>query len=108
MASTVNEIQWLGCLLKDLHMNFEVSVILWCDNKAALHIAANPVFHERTKHIDIDCHIVRQKYLQGFIVPSYVPSHDQLAGAFTKSLGKAQFQYLMSKLGLTDIHQLPT
>lgn len=92
MASTVGEIQWLTRLLRDLRVECKLPIDLWCDSKAVLHIAANPVYHEQTKHIEIDCHIVREKYQQGFIVPRYISTHDQLADVFTKSLPKERFR----------------
>ncbi|XP_044500229.1 uncharacterized protein LOC123221442 [Mangifera indica] len=61
MAKTTCEIIWIHGLLKDLGVTISEAVELYCDNKAAKDISTNPVFHERTKHIEIDCHFVRDK-----------------------------------------------
>ncbi|XP_058010210.1 uncharacterized mitochondrial protein AtMg00810-like [Hevea brasiliensis] len=63
MASTVSELQWLSYLLQTFQLQIFLPIPLYCDNKATIHIASNPVFHERTKHTDIDCHVVRDQML---------------------------------------------
>uniref|UniRef100_A0A803LHJ5 Retrovirus-related Pol polyprotein from transposon TNT 1-94-like beta-barrel domain-containing protein n=1 Tax=Chenopodium quinoa TaxID=63459 RepID=A0A803LHJ5_CHEQI len=107
MASASSEICWLVRLLQELGVDNLLPIELNCDNQAAIHIAKNPVFHERNKHIEIDCHLTREKVLAGLIQLSYVPSHEQLADLFTKNLPVQQHIKLSSKLGLID-SQSPT
>ncbi|KAL0297014.1 UNVERIFIED_CONTAM: Retrovirus-related Pol polyprotein from transposon RE1 [Sesamum radiatum] len=100
MGAAVCELLWLSYLLHALHIPFSTPVPFWCDNQAAIHITANPVFHERTKHLDIDCHLVRDQFKSGFIKPSHVPGRDQLADLFTKTPPTSDFARFFVKLGL--------
>lgn len=105
LSSTVCELLWIDYLLQDLQQSPLKPIPMWCDNQAALHIMANPVFHERTKHLEIDCHLVRDQFKKGFVLPKYVSSAAQLADLFTKSLPGPRFSDLVCKLGLLTLHQ---
>lgn len=104
MAATVSELIWLRSLLSCLGVRLTGPTKLFCDNQAALHIAANPVFHERTKHIEIDCHFVREHIKSGLVTTSHVSTQLQLADVFTKALGRDRFLFLLRKLGIRDPH----
>lgn len=107
LGAATCELQWLLYLLHDLHVSTVKLPVLYCDNQSALHIAANPVFHERTKHLEIDCHLVRDKVQAGIMKLLPVSSKDQLADFFTKPLLPQLFNILLSKLGMLNIYHPP-
>jgi hypothetical protein len=104
LAQAACEGQWLLYLLQDFLINHEGPILIYCDNKSAMHIAANPVFHERTKHIEIDCHVIRDKVQANIIHLLPVTSKEQIADIFTKSLHPDPFHTLQTKLGIIDIY----
>ncbi|RVX07421.1 Retrovirus-related Pol polyprotein from transposon RE1 [Vitis vinifera] len=104
MTGACCELTWLWYLLKDLGVLHKEPALLYCDNKATLHIAANPVFHERTRHIEMDCHYIRDKIQDGSIITRHVSSAHQLADILTKPLGNEFFAPMIRKLGVQDIH----
>lgn len=104
LAVTACELQWIRFLLKDFSVNHSSAALIFCDNRSAIHIAENPIFHERTKHIEIDCHLVREKIQLGLIRCLHVSSQHQIADLFTKPLGKDLFHSLIHKLSLINIH----
>ena len=95
MAVAVCEVIWLLYLHSDIQVKHP---------QAALHIAANLVFHERIKHIEIVCHLVRDKVLEGFIRMLHVKTNSQIADLLTKALNAYQFSFLVSKLNTANIH----
>ena len=104
MAAITCELKWLKALLLSLGVHHKKAIPLFCDSQSALHIAKNPVFHERTKHIEVDCHFVRDAIQDDIISPFYVHTTEQLADIFTKALGKRQFDFYFRKLGISDLH----
>lgn len=76
---------------------------VYCDNKAASSIAHNPVLHDRTKYIEIDEHIIKEKLETGAICIPYLPSTEQIVDVLTKGLPKVQFDRMVSKLAMEDI-----
>nr|CAN76350.1 hypothetical protein VITISV_025245 [Vitis vinifera] len=104
MALATCELIWLKHLLRELRFGKDEQMKLTCDNQAALHIASNPVFHERTKHIEVDCHFIREKITSGCVATSFVNSNDQLADIFTKSLRDPRIKYICNNLGAYNIY----
>ncbi|GJV32061.1 retrovirus-related pol polyprotein from transposon TNT 1-94 [Tanacetum coccineum] len=102
------EISWLTCLLKDLQVQVPTPVPILCDNASTIALASNPIHHARTKHIEIDCHFVRNKIKAGEILPSFVPSKSQVADIFTKSLSRVLHYNCLSKLGICNPYSMPT
>ena len=98
LATTIAELYWLHQVLRDLGVFLPVPPKLWCDNVSALAIASNPVFHARTKHIEVDYHFVREKVLRKDLQVKYIATGDQLADVFTKSLPTSRFAFLRSKI----------
>ena len=103
MAQGVCELLWLQKLLEELRLSEKGKLSLYCDNKAAISIAHNPVQHDRTKHIEIDRHFIKEKLTSGILSLLHVSSEKQLADMFTKGLSKRIFHTLACKLGMCDI-----
>ena len=98
LASTTAELYWLRMLLRDFGIFLSQPPLLWCDNVSALAIASNPVFHARTKHIEVDYHFVHEKVFRHDLLIKFISIHDQLVDLFTKGLSSPQFNWLTSKL----------
>ena len=104
MAMVTCELMWIKQFLQELKFCEVVQMKLFCDNQAALHIASNPVFHERAKHIEIDCHFIREKLLSKEIITEFINSNDQPTDILTKSLRGTRIQSICSKLGAYDLY----
>ncbi|XP_075655127.1 uncharacterized protein LOC142625334 [Castanea sativa] len=97
LAIAAAELCWIRQVLRDIGIFLSFPPKLWCDNISALAIASNPVFHARTKHVEVDYHFVRERVLRCDLQVCYIATGDQLADIFTKSLSFSCFQFLRSK-----------
>ena len=98
LAQTATELAWLDSLFSELGVKFSSIPIIWCDNVSAGALASNPVFHARTKHIEIDAHYIREQVLAKNLTVQYVPSKLQIVDILTKALLFVQFAELRQKL----------
>ena len=101
LANGTAEATWIQSVLKELGVQQTRPPILWCDNLGATYLSANPVFHARTKHIEIDFHFVREKVALGALDVRFITSGDQLADVFTKPATQHILRRFSSNLNLT-------
>ncbi|GJT11347.1 uncharacterized mitochondrial protein-like protein [Tanacetum coccineum] len=94
LADTVAELTWLESLLRELRVPVKSIPILWSDNMGATYLSANPIFHARMKHVEVDFHFVREKVAQGRLSVQFISTHDQIADVFTKPLPTDRFRVL--------------
>ena len=100
VANVVVETAWLRNLLRELHSPLSTATLVYCDNVSAIYLSANPVQHQRTKHIEIDIHFVRDMVTAGQVRVLHVPSRYQYADIFTKGLPSALFEDFRSSLSV--------
>jgi dihydroorotase len=102
-TATVCQAAWLRRLLGELLNQEEETVRLYVDNQSAIQLIKNPVFNERSKHIDTRFHYIRECIEDGKVVVEHIGTANQLADILTKSLGRIQFQDLRASIGIIDI-----
>jgi hypothetical protein len=93
LASTTAEIIWIPSVLKELGINQPVAPMLWCDNLGATYLSANPMFHARIEHVEVDYHFVHERVAKGLLNIKFISTSDQVADGFTKALAAWQFEH---------------
>ncbi|CAH9063661.1 unnamed protein product [Cuscuta epithymum] len=106
IAYTVQDTLFIRSLLTDMGITISAPVQLRCDNVSASYLAINPIQHDRSKHIKIDYHFVRERVAHGDLVVKYVPTQLQLADIFTKSLSSQRFEFLRANLRVVSPAQI--
>ena len=99
-AMAAQESTWLIQLMNDLHQRVDYAVPLYCDNQSAVRLAENPVFHARTKHVEVHYHFIREKVLQEEIEMRRIKTDDQIADLFTKGLNASKFENFRRQFGM--------
>jgi hypothetical protein len=91
---------WVQQLLTELQIPHSLVARLWCDNIGATYLSANPVFHARTKHIEIDFHFVRERVAQKLLDIRFISTNDQVADGFTKPITALKLKDFKRNLNL--------
>lgn len=104
-STAAREAVWIRKLLSDIGCPCDKETTLYVDNQNAIQLVRNPVFHKRTKHIDVHFHFIREKVNEKKIKVEYVPSENQRADIFTKALPQDRFRDLCFKLNMIAIHE---
>lgn len=100
-SQAASEVVWLQNLLKIMGLQQSVTPLMLCDSLSAVCLTANPMFHKRTKHFDIDYHYVRERVALKALEVKHIPARLQLADVFIKSLAQEPFFRLRNKLGVS-------
>ena len=104
MAKGLCELLWLRSLLTEVGFPPSSAMNLFCDNKAAIDISHNPIQHDRTKHVEVDRHFIKQNLEEKIIQFPFVKSEDQLADILTKAVSSRNFYDSLDKLGVRNIY----
>jgi hypothetical protein len=102
LSQAASEALWFRSFLYELGMSNKEPILIYGDNQGALKIAQNPQFHNRTKHIDIVYHFIREKISKGQIKVIFVPTKEMIADILTKAINPRQFKYLLEKAGMSS------
>ena len=104
MSKGIDEAIWIKHLLEELKIPYITPVVIRCDNRSAISLAHDPVYHDRMKHVNIDRFYIKDHLEQGFLKTEHVSTGEQCADIFTKGLPAKTMQYLIFKLGMNSIH----
>jgi hypothetical protein len=102
LANATTELIWVEALLRELGVKLKEKPCLWCDKSGATYLSVNPVFHARTKHIEIDFHFVRERVADNLLNIKFISSKDQVADGFTKALPVKKLDEFKRNLNLVQ------
>jgi hypothetical protein len=102
LANATAEVMWIQKLLDELGIPHPMAACLWCDNIGAKYLSANPIFHARTKHIEIDFHFMRERVAAKLLDIRFISTTDQIADGFTKPLAERKLVMFRDNLNLAD------
>jgi histone deacetylase 1/2 len=103
LVNATTEVMWVPTLPDELEVSQSKAAVLWCDYIGATYLSANPMFHARTKHIEVDYHFVHERVAQKLLDIRFISSRDQVADGFTKSLSTCQLEVFLCNLNLDKL-----